>query len=156
MKVYIIYDRYERDEWYQVYYIGLNRQESVKKFKEEELPSFLEYGPDDCHSFQLQEVKMTKEQYEHFMSLNPIEHEIYYDENDELFNIMYDIYDSGEKVIFSTDGVTDNYEIFKLFMHLVYPKVEEGSDRYYDLQMEFYNSDEDYHAWMKVYINATY
>ena len=26
----------------------------------------------------------------------------------------------------------------------------------YDLQMEFYNSDEDYHAWMKVYINATY
>lgn len=67
MKVYIIYDRYENDEWFRVDYIGLDKSESNKKFKEKYLPEFLEYGPDDCHLYQLQEVEMTTEQYEQLL-----------------------------------------------------------------------------------------
>ena len=53
MVVYICYDRYEHDEWINVEYIGTDKDESIRKVKEEILPDFLMYGPDDCHSFQL-------------------------------------------------------------------------------------------------------
>lgn len=59
MEVYITYDRYEHDEWYDISWIGINKEQAIKQFKEQELPSFLEYGPDDCHSFQLVEVVMS-------------------------------------------------------------------------------------------------
>ena len=44
MKVYIVYDRYENDEWFRVDYIGTDKSESNKKFKEKYLPEFLFVG----------------------------------------------------------------------------------------------------------------
>ena len=51
MKVYICYDRYEHDEWFNVFYVDTNRDESIRHCKEIDLPDFLSCGPDDCHSF---------------------------------------------------------------------------------------------------------
>lgn len=35
MKVYIVYDRYEYNEWFNVYSIGTNMDDMVRKCKEE-------------------------------------------------------------------------------------------------------------------------
>lgn len=96
MKVYIIYDRYENDEWFRVDYIGTDKSESNKKFKEKYLPEFLKYGPDDCHSYQLQEVEMTTEQYEQLLNWHDdpkmsLEYGPYYD-------FMCDVYHQGGPV----------------------------------------------------------
>ncbi len=60
MKVYITYFRYDRDENYSIYHIDLNKKNSIRHYKEEDLPSFLGYGPDDVSVLTLQEVEMSK------------------------------------------------------------------------------------------------
>lgn len=45
MNVYVVFDRYERNEWINVFYVGTDREESIKHCKEIDLPNFLEYGP---------------------------------------------------------------------------------------------------------------
>ena len=70
MNVYITYDRYERDEWYSLYGVETNKKRAIKKFLEEYLPDFLDYGPDDCHSFQLQKVILTAREYKELLYLD--------------------------------------------------------------------------------------
>ena len=112
MKVYITYDRYERDEWYNIYYISTSKTEAVEHCREHDLFDFISCGPDDCHSFQLQVVDMTKKEYELFMKM--------YNENQSLENCgsnssdllkkMIDIFHSitgAGSVLISTDGCSD-------------------------------------------------
>lgn len=63
MRVYVVFDRYEGNEWIDVFRVGTNREESIKHYKETDLPNFIYFGPDDCHAFQLVEVEMTKTQF---------------------------------------------------------------------------------------------
>jgi hypothetical protein len=92
MKVYICYDRYEHDEWYSVYSISTDRDETIRKCKEEDLPSFIEYGPDDCHSFQLVEVELTREQYEQLLKWDKDDTQSLEDNSSDYYNFMYDLY----------------------------------------------------------------
>ena len=64
MNIYITYDRYEHDEWFSVFHIETNKARAIKHFREIDLIDFICYGPDDCHSFQLQKVVLSKKEYE--------------------------------------------------------------------------------------------
>ena len=55
MKVYVTYFRYDRNENYNIYDVSLNKEKSMKKFNDEFLPNFLEYGPDDVSYLILKE-----------------------------------------------------------------------------------------------------
>ena len=63
MKFYITYDMYEHDEWlFNIYQITPKMSE-VKKDYKKNLLDFLNYGPDACHSYQIQIVDLTEEDY---------------------------------------------------------------------------------------------
>lgn len=158
MNVYITYDRYERDEWYSVYNIDTSLTCSLNQFKEVDLPSFLEYGPDDCHSFQLQKVSMTKKDYEQLMSwmTDPSQTlENYGKESSDFFNFMVSIFDSNEGIIRSTDGCTDLVELphfYGLMSHQ-----DTSDDVVYDEIMERLQEDEDlFKLVLKEYIRCNY
>ena len=65
MKVaYLIVDRYEHHEFYDIYGKGIyNSFEEAKADWKKELYDFLAYGPDDCHSFMLVQLELTDEEY---------------------------------------------------------------------------------------------
>jgi hypothetical protein len=169
MKVYVCYDRYEHDEWYSVYSVGTDRDKMIKKCKEEDLPSFIEYGPDDCHSFQLVCIDITRSQYN---KLKKWVDEIGYiedyedDENRDFYEFMYKVYDDEYTIetIISTDGCSDVFEIVKYY-GVMYKNVDledvSDIDWYYSDECEDYQdeltNDED--LWRKVlreYVLDTY
>ena len=162
MKVYITYDRYERDEWYNIYYVTTDKEESIKHCKEEDLIDFISYGPDDCHSFQIQEVEMTTEEYKQFNSWVDDDSqslENYGDKSSDLFKKMYNYYDKlgepGYEVILSTDGCTDNVDLIH-FYGTQNGLDTEDDEVYYEVQEELFNDEELYLKVLKDYINETY
>lgn len=158
MKVYITYDRYEKDEWYNIYYVSTDREDSIRHCKETDLVDFISYGPDDCHSFQLQEVEMTPEEYETFKSWVDDDSqslENYGDKSSDLFKKMVEIFDSDSEVIISTDGCTDNVDIIHFYGNQKGLDTED-SDIYYDIEEELFNNQELYDKVLKDYINETY
>ena len=164
MKVYITYDRYERDEWYNIFHVTTDREESIKHCKEVDLPDFISYGPDDCHSFQIQEVEMTQEEYEQFKSWVDDDSqslENYGDESSDLFKKMYEYFDRlgdpkfRSEILLSTDGCSDNVDIVHFYGK------QKGLDTtdddiYYDLEEELFNDEELYDKVLKQYIEETY
>lgn len=164
MKVYITYDRYERDEWYNIYHVTTDKEESIKHCKEEDLPNFISYGPDDYHSFQIQEVEMTQEEYEQFKSWVDDDSqslENYGDKSSDLFKKMYEYFDRlgdpkyRSEIILSTDGCSDNVDIVHFYGK---QKGLDTSDDniYYDIEEELFNDEELYKKVLKDYINNTY
>lgn len=157
MKVYVCYDCYDSSEWFDIYNVSLSKKDSIKHFKEEDLPNLLNYGPDDCHHFQLQEVKMSPQEYRNFMSLiqkdDSLHNTIY---EGELYDIMSNICDSYENIIFETTGCDDNYEIQNLYMSTEHSDVEEESDEYYELLDGFFEDEEMYEKYQKIYIEDNY
>jgi hypothetical protein len=95
MKVYVCFDRYECDEYYNVFFIDTDRNNSIRKCKEETLPNFLKYGPDDCHSFVLVEVEVSEKDYLQLLEWNSDseqkleDHEI---TSGDYFNWMCELY----------------------------------------------------------------
>lgn len=169
MKVYIIYDRYENDEWFYVYSIGTSMDDMVRKCKEECLPDFLEYGPDDCHSFQLVEVELTKKQYEQLLKWYKDDTqslEYYGDESSDYYNFMCDLYDDQfeTETIISTDGCSDFYEIIKYYSVMYKNKEVEDvddidwlySDECEEFQEELFNDDELSRKVIREYVLDTY
>lgn len=162
MKVYITYDRYERDEWYNIYHVSTDREESIKHCKEEDLFNFISYGPDDCHSFQLQEVEMTEEQYNTLMKW--IEEgqslENYGESSSDLFKFMVDLFDktgvAGDTSrIISTDGCSDNVDIVHYYGSQKGLDTKDD-DIYYELEEELFDDEDLYKKVLKDYINKTY
>ena len=164
MKVYITYDRYERDEWYNIFHVSTDKEESIKHCKEVDLPDFISYGPDDCHSFQIQEVEMTPEEYEQFMSWVEDENHTldnYGDESSDLFKKMYEYFDRlgdpkfQSEIILSTDGCSDNVDIIHYYGRKKGLDTSDD-DIYYDIEEELFNNEELYEKVLKDYINDTY
>lgn len=163
MKVYITYDRYERDEWYNVYYISTSKKDSIKHCKEVDLVNFISCGPDDCHSFKLQEVEMTKEQYNQLMKWfddDSVSLENYGEDSSDYFKFMFDLYDQtgvvgNKSVIISTDGCTDNIDIIHF-----YGKENRldttDDDVYYEVEEKLFSDETLYDEVLKKYINETY
>lgn len=169
MKVYVCYDRYEHDEWYSVYSVGTDRDKMIKKCKEEDLPSFIEYSPDDCHSFQLVCIDITKGQYN---KLKTWVDEIGYiedyedDENRDFYEFMYKVYDDEYTIetIISTDGCSDVFEIVKYY-GVTYKNIdcEDISDRdwlysdeFEDCQDELMNDEDLWRKVLREYVLDTY
>ena len=165
MNVYVTYDRYERNEWLSVYSIETSKKRAIKKFLEEDLFGFLSYGPDDCHSFQLQRVWMTKKQYERLCFL--VEHETDR-ENGELKEMLVSMFEedtdvfSEFEIIYSTDGCSDNFEVVDFYIqNYIIEDIDvndfDDEDEYRDAVSEkFYNDEDLYEKVIKDYIRFTY
>lgn len=162
MKVYITYDRYERDEWYNIYHISTGKDESIKHCKEKDLVDFISYGPDDCHSFQLQEVEMTEEQYKTLMKWIEEDQSLenYGDRSSDFFKFMVELFDETgdvevlETIIF-TDGCSDNVDIVHYYGNQKGLDTEDD-DVYYDLSEELFDDEALYEKVLKDYINEIY
>lgn len=164
MTVYITYDRYEHNEWFSVYNIDTSLTRALKKFRTEDLPSFLGYGPDDCHSFQLQRVNMTKKEYEQLQSWMEDDTqtlENYGDRSSDFFKFMEEIYDrtgctsSREDIICSTDGCSDLVELPHFYGQMSHQ--DTSDDDVYDEIMERLQDDEElFKTVLKEYIRCNY
>lgn len=168
MKVYITYDRYEHNEWFYVYYIGRNYDKAYKHCIEEDLPSFISYGPDDCHSFQLQELEMSEYMYRKLRKwvnaekLTPDEQGKF----DELMERIYENYDcefESETIIF-TDGCSDYYDIIEYHCGSKPDSDDYEDEEEYEEAMAEYNNkvdelnsnDELFDKVLKEYIVSAY
>ena len=173
MKVYICFDRYEHDEWYNVFFIETDRDESIKKCKEETLPDFLNYGPDDCHSFQLVEVEMFQKDYDRLMKWfnDPNQSlENFGDRSSDYFKWMCELYDLigcvdyHSMILISTDGCSDYSEIVRYYsvMYKDCDIEEVGdvdwifSDEYEEYYEELMNDNELCEKVIKEYVQDTY
>lgn len=120
MKVFITYDRYENNEWFYVYHIGTDFDSAIEHCKQQDLFDFISYGPDDCHSFQLQSLEMTKVAYKKLCDLIKLTEMTKKDEgydakivekaNEKLEKMLTNIYEHGAyncETIISTDGYSD-------------------------------------------------
>lgn len=166
MKVYITYDRYERNEWFCVYHIGTDMDDAIKHCKEKDLVDFISYGPDDCHSFQLQEVKMTKKQYQQLLEWDNDDMMSLEDSDSPYYQFMCDVYenvgylDYDHEILISTDGCSDFYEIVTYYG--VFYKGEDvedfdcDSDNFDDYQEELCSDNDLFEKVLKEYINDTY
>jgi hypothetical protein len=155
VRVYITYDRYEHDEWLSIYTIETNKQRAIKKFKEEDLPSFLGYGPDDCHSFQLQKVEMSKSLYDNLLKWN--ESSDKYDE-ENLKELLIAIFDEEEEfeveTLYSTDG-SDNWDLLRFYASINGLDYDDD-DVAEEIQEKLFNNDELYNEVLKKYIALNY
>ncbi len=158
MNVYITYDRYERDEWYSVYHIDTNKKRAIKHFREVDLPNFVEYGPDDCHSFQLQKVVMPRRDY---LKLCKMVEDDSYAEQGELKKMLISIFDESPEAgyevenIFFTDGCSDNMEIIKYYCEK--NEMDPENDDDFDKVGKLLSDDEDlYMKTAKRYIAENY
>lgn len=173
MKVYICFDRYERDEWYNVFFISTDRDESIRKCKEETLPDFLNYGPDDCHSFQLVEVEMFKKDYDRLLKWgnDPDQKlENFGDKSSDYFKWMCELYDligcvdQQYMILISTDGCSDYTEIVRYYSVFYKNKDIEDvsdyewvfSDEYDEYYEELTGDDELCEKVIKEYVRDTY
>jgi hypothetical protein len=161
MKIYITYDRYECNEWFNIYHVSTKRSESIKHCKEVDLVDFISYGPDDCHSFQLQVVEMTKQEYEQFMEWYGKEGdstlEDHGDESSDLFNKMVEIFEnsSWDDYLISTDGCSDNVELIHYYGSKKGLDTEDD-DIYYEVQEELFSDENLYEQELKDYIKNNY
>lgn len=167
MKVYIIYDRYEGNEWFSVDYIGTRKLESIKEFKEKCLPEFLKYGPDDCHSYQLQVVNLAKKQYEQLLEWDndpnvSLESGPYYD-------FMCEVYEQSDwsdtrNVLLCTDGCSEYQDIVRYYGMVVKGKDSDEvneydwvfTDEYDEYYEELMNDNDLFERMCKEYIKYNF
>ena len=153
MKVYIIYDRYGRDEFFQIYNICKSIDE-VRQVYKQSLVDFCKAGPDDCHSFQCQEVEITNKEFEILVGY------MRGNESDEGYNLMVKIHEDclwcqypDSNCLFCTDGYSEVEEVFSKYMEDQYPDIDEDSDEWYDIQDEFYSNDDLYETELMKHID---
>ena len=153
MKVYIIYDRYEHNEFITIYNISKSMKEFKKDYKDE-IRSFLEMGPDDCHTFVGQIVNVNDDQLEvledYWNSEDP-------DDSHPGFNLMEEIWskNSSKNCLFMIDSY-DNTKVFEEYMSEQHPDIEEETDEWYELEEEFYDNDTLYETELTKYIDRNY
>lgn len=99
MKVYITYDRYEHDEFFQIYGIDTERNVAVNLYMSTYLPDFVLSDPDDCHQFQLVAVEITEEMYEKLVSWTKIEDLCDTTSNKEFYQFMCDLHNSDTTTV---------------------------------------------------------
>ena len=152
MKVYIIYDRDECNEFFSIYSIC----KTFKQFKEVykgDIKSFLEMGPDDCHTFIGQEINITKEQ------LQTLENYMEDEDNDDGtgFSLMEEIYEQSNNTncLFSLDNYV-NYEVFDHYMLMEHPDIDEDTEEWDEYQEQFYDDDNLYETELEKYIDDNF
>jgi hypothetical protein len=165
MKVYICYDRYENNEWFNIYGVGTRKNEEIQKCKKEYLPKFISYGPDDCHSFQLQCVDMTTKEYDEFTNWIKEDQSLEYlgDDSSDLFKKMTEIYDHvgctkyQNEILLSTDGCSDINDMVHNYGKRI-GRDTQDENVYDEILEEITEMDEKdlYDKVLKQYIRNTY
>ena len=152
MVVYLTYDRYEHNEWFNIYQIT-TRMSEVKKEYKKNLIDFITYGPDDCHSYQIQVVELNKKEFE--LIKNHIDDTIEEDEDDELMKLMIQIYencDEDSNCLLFTDGCSDWVDMIDFWIE--YKGLDEN-DRD-QIEEDIQNDETLFQKVLKKYINETY
>ena len=151
MKVYITYDMYEHAEWFDIYQVTTKMSE-VKKDYKKNLFEFLSYGPDDCHSYQIQIVDLTEEEYKLLSSqvgkvINSTNKEVVYELmeriSDDCLWCQYD----DTNCLLCTDGSTDIDNLGDSLR-------TQGLDD--DEIEQIYNDEDQYKKQLKKYIDKVY
>lgn len=150
-EIYITYDRYGRDEWYSVYHLGVNKKKAVQDFLHTSLPSFIRYGPDDCHAFQLQCVYMSDYQYRKLRALVNAN-----DKTAELTAFMTRIYAEAyeTETLFFTDGCSDLTEIARLYCESHNMDFNNVADS--DAAWQALDNDDVFEEYLQQYIAKEY
>lgn len=159
MNVYITYDRYEHNEWLSVYHIETNKQRAIKHFRETDLIDFLSYGPDDCHSFQLQKVVLSKSQYDKLCYLVETEKDCESCYEQELKEMLIAFFEEDEEydveTLASTDGCSDNIELAEYYCDKLGID-EEDEDKREEIKEKVWNDEELYLKVLKEWIKLNY
>ena len=142
MNVYITYDRYEHDEWHYIYRLETNKKRAIKMCKLIDLPDFIGYGPDDCHSFQIQVINMTPDDTERDRELREF--------MIELYSKSYD-----DNIVLSTDGCSDWIEMIRYYATKLGLDPEDD-DAFYEAEEKLQNSEELSEQILKEYIKYAY
>jgi hypothetical protein len=163
MVVYICYDRYEHNEWFNVFEVNTDRDESYRKCKETHLPDFICYGPDDCHSFQLVGVEMTKTRFKKLLDWVGQFGSCEGTEKDrEFYDFMCDLYEGTEQYskvveeLVFTDGCSDFYEVVQYYGQMKGIDPEDYEDEEDELQSELCHDDDLCLKVVKEYVDSTY
>lgn len=160
MKVYVTYFRYDRGETYSLYHIDKNRSSSIQHYKETDLPSFLEYGPDDVSQLYLVRCDLTKSDFDFLkdhMENSTDEYDV------EFYGIMEDLHDTvdNDDIIYSDTGDT-NWELIDFFrdnynLEDYLSNVPEDEDELSDeIQEVLFNNDKVYKMVLTDYIKRHY
>ena len=159
MKVYLIYDRYEGDEWFDVYHVCKTKKEFDGLYRQD-LVKFIEGGPDDCHSFQGQVVNVTEEEYDLLKKVENGEltdgSEELEEVNDLLSQFLDDLDVDSPKCLFQTDGCTDVSEMFENYMNEEHPDVDEDSPEWFEFQSDFFDDEKLFKSELVKYIDNNY
>lgn len=118
-----------------------------------DLFDFISYGPDDCHSFQLQKVIMTRKEYERLRCLVEIPKDE--PELEEILTNIFQEIDYDVETIISTDGCTDLIEVLQYYCEkngLDYDDYEVQAEAYEKLSSE----DGLFEKTLKEYIKIAY
>jgi hypothetical protein len=112
MRVYVTYFRYDRGESSSVYHIDTSLKSSYQHWKEEDLPSFLGYGPDDVSQLYLIRCNLTKTEIEVLKEsiISPSDFDIEFD------NLMDSIHEEVDEddVLCQTSG-DECFEVLEWF-----------------------------------------
>lgn len=112
MKVYITYFRYDRNENYDIYEVGRNKNKMIKNYRETHLPEFLEYGPDDVSYLILKEVDLTKSDFDNLIRLSKNNKD--YDR--DIIDFMTNIHEMTGEEIFYVSGDL-NWDVLDFFIN---------------------------------------
>ncbi len=167
LDVYLIYDRYEHNEWFNVCHIGRNYDKAYHNFINEALPDFISYGPDDCHSFQFVRIFLSQKKYYQLRKWVLAE-TLTREEQRAFDNFMTDIYENSEKFDTETFAYTDGAsDVFAVIEECLGPRpemddydteeeYEEARNQYESDEAELYNNDEKFNEALRQYISANY
>ena len=154
MKVYITYDRYENDEWFYIYQITTKMSE-VKRDYKDNLKSFIEYGHDDCHGYQIQVVNLIKDEYE--LLKNYVDDTI---ENNAVDELMAKIYDEcrwchypDTNCLLSPDGCSDFVEMIEFWID---SHNNLGPEDYDNIEAQLQDDDKFFDKVLNSYIDKEY
>ena len=156
MKIYITYDWADYEEEYVLYNLTNDLKNSAIKLAED-LFDFISYGPDDCHSFQMQSVNVKKETYEFLKKC--YEDSDFCEEHHEEYNkLMESFYNMSlekpQTIMCCTDGLSDNLDLPYFYLGMNRDECsEEEYDNAYDLLCE---NQKIYDKTLRDYIYYTY
>lgn len=158
MKVYITYDRYSYEEWFNIYQATTDFNE-VKKDYKENLKTFIDSGPDDDHSFQIQEVYLGKRGLDLLLNLDIKPGDPFFVEQDreDLYWLMTKIYEESAdyNCLLQTDGASDNANITRWWLEQQGLDPDDD-DVYWNAEDELFGNDELYSEVLDKYIDAKY
>ncbi len=163
MKIYLTYYRYDRGESYSVYHIDRSLKNSLKHWKEEDLPSFLGYGPDDVSQLYLIQCDLSKSEIE--VLKDYMESKSDFDiEFENLIDSIHEECDNDD-IICSTTG-EENFEVLEWFQEhfrsFINPddfweEIPDDEDELNDdLQQILFDNDDIFETVLKQYIDCHY